>query len=506
MKKIKLGLLSFTIALLAFTSCTNNEPVVVDQQVTEESQSIITSLDQLSQQVDSNGNFSAQNNPAGNVVFDFCFDFVYPLTLSYNNGTTVTVNSLDELVDVIIASTNELYINGIAFPFDVEVYNDDSDAIEVVTINNEDEFIDLLDDCDFDGDDDCACYEVYDPVCVEVTDPNGTTFTITYPNECYAICDGFDEDDFIEDCEDDYYTGDLFCFEFVFPLDIVINGDTVVTVDSFEDLGNTIYDVYDFNFVYPFNVTVEGEIETIEDEDDFEDLLEDCFDDYDDDYDEECEECEDAEFDPVCIEFTTPNGVSETIVFPNLCYAICEGFSEEDVIECENDNNPNECEQCEDEEFDPVCIEITSGSGDIEIVVFPNMCFAECLGYDESNVVDCEDDNEPEECTAEDIADYLTECEWYAVSSVGDTPNEPLGLFTFNADGTVTVTTDQNDTTVTGQWEVTSNPSGEVFMFISLPDPFGGISSLDWTVFECSEYFIGLQSNNDFLAFENVCD
>ncbi len=507
MKKFKLGLLSLTFALLAFTSCTNNEPVVEDQQVTEESQSIITSLNQLNQQVDTNGNFTAQSNPAGNVVFDFCFDFVYPLTLSYNNGTTVTVNDLNELVNVILASTNELFVNGIAFPFDVEVYNDDSDAIEVVTINNEEEFVDLLDDCDWDDFDECACTEEYDPVCVEVTDPNGETFIITYPNECHAICDGFDEDDFVEDCEEDYYSGgDLFCFEFNFPLDIVINGDTVVTINSFEDLGNITYEVYDFNFVYPFNVTTDDGVVVIESEDDFEDLLEDCYDDYDD-YDDECEECDDDEFEPVCIEVTTASGITETIVFPNLCYAICEGFSEDDVVECESDNNPFECEECEDEEFDPVCIEVTSPNGEVEIVVFPNMCFAECLGYDESNMVDCENDNQPEECSVEEIEDYLVECEWYAVTSVGDTPNETIGLFTFNEDGTVTVTTNENDTTVTGQWEVTNNPSNdEIVMFITLPEPFAGISSLDWTVFECSEYFIGLQSNGDFLAFENVCD
>ncbi|WP_299523144.1 hypothetical protein [Winogradskyella sp.] len=448
MKKIKLGFLSFTFALLALTSCTNNEPVVQDQQVTEESQSIVTSLNQLSQQVDPNGNFTSQSNPAGNVVFDFCFDFVYPLTLSYNNGTTVTVESLNDLVNVILNSNQELFVNGIAFPFDVEVYNEDTDAIVIVTIDDEDDFIDLLDDCDFDDFEECACYEVYDPVCVEITDPNGEVFVITYPNDCYAACDGFDEDDFIEDCENDYYPGDLFCFEFNFPLDIVIDGDTIVTVDSLEDLGNAIYDVYDFNFVYPFDVTTEDGIETIEDEDDFEDLLEDCYDDYDDDdpY-EECDECDDEEFDPVCIEISTATG-TEIVVFPNICYAICEGFTQNDVVE------------------------------------------------------DC-DNNGAQDCDENDIVSNLVECEWYAYSSLLSQGSE-LDM-TFNSNGTLTVEL-EDDTTISGTWEIVSNPSGELFMSFALAEPLDAISNLDWTVVQCGEEFILLESNNEFIALEKDCD
>ena len=36
-------------------------------------------------------------NPTNNLVFDFCFEFIYPLSLSYNNEVIVTVNSIEEL-------------------------------------------------------------------------------------------------------------------------------------------------------------------------------------------------------------------------------------------------------------------------------------------------------------------------------------------------------------------------------------------------------------------------
>ena len=144
MKNFKLSIFSVLTVLLAFTSCTNEETIVDTQQNTEESESITTTLGRLSQQYDENGNVDQTNNPAGNIVFDFCFDFVYPIDLSFNTDTTVTVNSLDELIDIYSSSTENLFINGIAFPFQVETYNENSNALEIETINNEDEFFNLL--------------------------------------------------------------------------------------------------------------------------------------------------------------------------------------------------------------------------------------------------------------------------------------------------------------------------------------------------------------------------
>ena len=183
MKNLKVAFLSMFVALFIVTSCTNDEPIGDNtQNQTEESTSITTALDELQAKFNADGNVVAETNPAGYIVLDFCFDFVYPLTLSYNNGSTVTVNDLDGLVDVMIGSTDELYINGIAFPFDVETFNDDTDTIEIETIDDEAEFIELILSCEFDDFEVCECFEVYDPVCVEVTDPNGGTFIVTYPN------------------------------------------------------------------------------------------------------------------------------------------------------------------------------------------------------------------------------------------------------------------------------------------------------------------------------------
>lgn len=335
MKTLKLAIFSLAMMLMLFTSCTNNESVLEDQQTTEESESITNALLQLRTQFDDSGNVTQTDNPAGNIVLDFCFDFVYPLNLSYNNGTTVTINNLDDIITVILNSTDELYINGIAFPFNVETYNDETNAIEIVTINDENEFLALLDSCDFNVVEPCECFEIYDPVCVTITDPTGNIFTVTYSNACYAACDGFTENDFVANCVDDYYTVGGDCFTLNYPLSIIINDETTVVVNSEEELGNVLYDVYSFDFVYPLDVTiVDGDTITIYNEQDFEAILMDC-------YGCICT----AEAIPVCVEIELGNGDTETITFSNACEAECQGFTQEDFVDCDDNTNPSDCSE-----------------------------------------------------------------------------------------------------------------------------------------------------------------
>ena len=279
MKKFKLLIFSILMVLTVLTSCTNEELIIDNQQNTEESESIVTTLGRLSQQYDENGNVDEAENPAGNIVFDFCFDFVYPIDLSYNTGTTVTVNSLDELIEIYNASTENLYVNGIAIPFQVETYNENSNAIEIETINNEDEFLSLLDDCGFEDEvEDCICTQEYDPVCINVTDLDGELFTISYPNACYAICDGFTEDDFSEECEQDYNSGAGECFEFVYPISIILDEGEPVIINSREELFNAIYGAYHIDLVLPLNIIIEDDtVVTINDYYELENIIENCF-------------------------------------------------------------------------------------------------------------------------------------------------------------------------------------------------------------------------------------
>ena len=349
MKNLKSLCLILLMGLFVFTSCENEDAILDDQvqDVTVESESITAALNAMTTNFDDSGNVDVNNNPAGNIIFDFCFDFVYPITLSYNTGATVTVNDLDGLINVIINSTDQLFINGIAFPFDVETYDEATDAIVIQTINNEAEFANLLSNCDFDSIGDCNCNQEYDPVCVEITDPNGNIFNITYPNDCYAFCDGFTQADFLDDCEnDDYYDDDFLCFDFIYPLDIILDDGTVVTITDDDDFENTMYNNYFFNFVYPFSVELDEDdsIVVINNEQEFQNLLDDCF---GFPGGSGCDQCDNVPFDPVCVQFTDPSGNVITEVYPNLCYAQCFGYTAADVVDCPDDDNFD----CDDDEI-----------------------------------------------------------------------------------------------------------------------------------------------------------
>ena len=111
MKHFKRVILSIVMGLLIFSSCNNEEVIINPQELIEESESITDALNFMSKQFDANGNVVADENPAGDIVFDFCFNFIYPIDLSFNTGATITINSLEELVTVVTASTDELFIN-----------------------------------------------------------------------------------------------------------------------------------------------------------------------------------------------------------------------------------------------------------------------------------------------------------------------------------------------------------------------------------------------------------
>jgi hypothetical protein len=464
-------------------------------------------IDKLSTRLDANGNIDASRNPTGNMVFDYGLSFQFPLTLVYNTGATVTVNSFEELIQVVVGVTEDLYIDGVEFPITVEVYNDETGAIEVITINSEEELADLFDDINFE-DDDCECTEEYAPVCVEIIDENDYAFVLTFPNACYAMCEGFEQADFLDSCEDDYddnYDND--CFEFNFPLDIITDDGVTITIDSFEDLGNMTYDMCYFEFVFPLSVTTEdGEVITVENEEALFELFEDCYDDYYEDCDVSVYEVEDAlmSCDMLEVEIYDMNGNIvdvNTVTFNDgyelvvngeptvtdlgswnltesndgvilnmdqlLTFTTLNGSWE--LVDCDYDSfefsNGEymlyvdlECEDDEDDDCDcpdeyaPVCVDTGNG-----VVEFDNMCELICEGFTQADIVDCEDDGD-DECTEEDYIQALVACGWV---SYGD-QNE-MAEYLFNPAGVVTIV-DNDGNTFTGTWTITMPEDGDAYV------------------------------------------
>ena len=196
MKKYVKLIFGFFIILVISIACTNDDSNIELAEV-HQSTSIQSALNQLRSYYHEDGTINEEMNPTNNLVFDFCFEFIYPLSLSYNNEVIVTVNSVEELVNVIINSSQDLYITGVVFPFDVTLYDIESNELIVQTINNEEEFSNLIANCYFN--DPCICTEEYDPVCVEII-ANDSLMVITFPNSCYAFCEGFTESDLVN-CE-----------------------------------------------------------------------------------------------------------------------------------------------------------------------------------------------------------------------------------------------------------------------------------------------------------------
>ena len=323
MKNLKFIYLSIFIALITLVSCTNNEPVVQEQQTTQ-SVSAKTAMQELQSHFDGNGALSTDNNPTGNIYFDYCFDFEYPVTFSYNTGVTVIVNDFDELIDILVNMTDALYIDGIVFPFNVTVFNDVNNVLEVQTINNEQEFETLIDSCGFNEVDDCFYTLEANPVCVEVFDTNGESFTIQFFNFSYAQCQGFTQNDVVAcDSTIDPGTDGNDCFYFVYPISIVVDGVTV-SITNENDWDTALYTAISFEFVFPFDVEMseDGTINTINSDNDFITLLDTCFGQVN-----PCD-CTD-EYVPVCVNF---NG--QTVTYQNVCTAMCDGFTQADFVDC----------------------------------------------------------------------------------------------------------------------------------------------------------------------------
>lgn len=153
-KNLNIGKIAFvfaTLFLVTLTSCSENQ--VEDNNSSEASETTAIIIQKLHDTVSGTLlNRSATNSTStGDDVdqrleFDFCFNFMYPITLTYNNGTDVVVTDSVQLATIAASITSTQYINGIVFPFDIETTSG------IVTINNETDFQSSINSCDTDND------------------------------------------------------------------------------------------------------------------------------------------------------------------------------------------------------------------------------------------------------------------------------------------------------------------------------------------------------------------
>jgi len=287
------------------------------------------------------------------------------------------------------------------------------------------------DECDgWEGEwDDCDC-EVTDEdfICVLTDEASG--LICPFPNLCFAECAGYDETDVVDcgdwdtdwgdgwsdcDCEtsdeDDYICAtDEYGWIFPVPNECFAEcwGLTVVEgeCDDWDTGGEwpdgegdcdceiTDEDAYvcaedGFGFVFPVPnecfaecwglTVVEGECDDWDTGGEWP-SEDDC----------DCEITDEDEF--ICV--LTDAEIGLICPFPNLCFAECAGYSEADIVECEDwtgdfpDDGTIDClEGCFEEEENPVCVVDPFSEAIFEL---PNACIADCLGLE---IIDCSEAN-----------------------------------------------------------------------------------------------------------------
>ena len=242
-----------------------------------------------------------------------------------------------------------------------------ADCLELTVVDSEDCLDDGtifgLDSLWLGNDCDCEISEDEEPICV-LTDPV-TGLVCPFPNLCFAECAGYSEADVVEegcdqgwgidstliffedcDCEIDPFD-ELICVE-----DSLGNVFPFFSACLAECLGFTVLDSTDCGLDWIWDD------DWIFGSDSTDWVWNDC----------DCEINPDEE--PVCV--LTAAGL--ICPFPNYCFAECAGYDSTDVVECATLDTL--CIGCLDLEIDPVCVTDSSG------IVFPvpNACFADCLG------------------------------------------------------------------------------------------------------------------------------
>lgn len=143
------------------------------------------------------------------VVGDECFTFNFPITVETIDGNTVVVNDELELYSVPDAI-------GFVFPISVTTANG------VVTINDDADFDALYNDCyDIEPCDDCGtnCFEIVFPI--TLVDDSGNITTVNDDDEFFAYLDGLGNDTF---------------FTITYPMNIEYEDGTQATINSDEEL------------------------------------------------------------------------------------------------------------------------------------------------------------------------------------------------------------------------------------------------------------------------------
>lgn len=205
----------------------------------------------VSNLVNGNGNENGgENGDEGD--FSDCFTINYPIEVQNEDGTTTAINNDDELEAAFDAAGYDEDIE-LVYPIDVTITEDGSTA----TMESDDDVDDLFE----------ACFGEWDD----------------------------DDEDGEHPCDDDFDMDFTECFTPVFPIDVIVDGNTT-TINDIDEL-EAFWEGLDYDsepeIVYPIDIvlTENDSTVTINDDDELEAAIEDCYGDWDDYDEDDYDEC-----------------------------------------------------------------------------------------------------------------------------------------------------------------------------------------------------------------------
>jgi hypothetical protein len=219
MKKTRFILLSFLMMFALFnTSCKKDIEETPQQQQVEESEGVKSVVSAMRS--------SNTSNTQNAVSSYFCFEFNYPISLMYSDGSTASIADDNEFAQAIQNQTQTLFIINFVYPFNVT-----KDG-QTITVNDDNDFVNLVNSC-------------------QTINNNVPTPTQT------------------------------FCFDFVYPVTLILDDNTTVVVNNNTEFDNLVMNGqnghYVVNITYPFDVTQNGTNTTIANSVEFQTLMDSCF-------------------------------------------------------------------------------------------------------------------------------------------------------------------------------------------------------------------------------------
>lgn len=237
-----------------------------------------------------------------------CYTFIYPISFNMPDGSTITLDGDDDsdIKDWYDANFDSEQRPSLIYP--VEVLYDSN----LIPVNDDDTMRGIKERCAEKWEYKRDCFEFIYPISFRIPDgsvlslqdaddsalkdwyeanPNedqrpGYIFPIDvmYKEEIKTLATDTDLERLKDACEDYHAERPEICFNFVFPITVVIEND-VITGSDMEDLRQGVKDWYDANpnndakpaFVYPLEIIfADGMILQVDNEEELEEAKEDC--------------------------------------------------------------------------------------------------------------------------------------------------------------------------------------------------------------------------------------